>query len=220
MIIKTFPVGPLECNCSILVCEETKEAVILDPGGDADRILETVRELDAKVRYAIHTHAHVDHIAATREVAEATGCEIVLHKEDLFLYDDLPKQLAWLTSIGMPLSILGMKEDDKTAPAHKLVEDEQEILFGKMKLKVLHTPGHTPGSICFRHEAKEARLFSGDTLFAMGIGRTDLWGGSFPQIIDSIKGRIFRFDDDTAVLPGHGPATTVGMERRVNPFLI
>lgn len=219
MIIEMMSVGPFMCNCGILVCEETKEAVVLDPGADAGRILETVDRLGAKVRYAIHTHAHVDHIAATREVAEATGCEIVLHKEDLFLYDNLEMQAAWLASIGMPPSLAGLKEGDKTAPAHKLVEDEEEITFGKKKLAVLHTPGHTPGSICFRHDA-EGHLFSGDTLFAMGIGRTDLWGGSFEKIIDSIKGRIFRLDDDTAVFPGHGPETTVGEERRVNPFLI
>lgn len=219
MIVETLSVGPFMCNCAILVCEETKEAVILDPGADADRILGKVRELEAKVLYAIHTHAHVDHIAATREIAEETGCKVVLHKEDLFLYDNLEMQTAWLASIGMPPSLVGLKEGDKTVPVHKLVEDEEEIPFGKKKLSVLHTPGHTPGSLCFRHD-EEGRLFSGDTLFAMGIGRTDLWGGSFEQIIDSIKGRIFRLDDDTTVLPGHGPHTTVGQERHGNPFLV
>lgn len=219
MIVRSFPVSPLQCNCSILVCQETREAVVVDPGGEADRILETVRELGAKVRYAIHTHAHIDHIAATRKVAEETGCEIVLHEEDRFLYDNLPMQTAWLASAGMPPSLLGLEEEEATTPVHKFVEDQEEIAFGKVKLVVLHTPGHTPGSVCFRHEGEEGRLFSGDTLFAMGIGRTDLWGGSFPEIIDSIKGRIFKLDDDTIVLPGHGPDTSVGVERRQNPFL-
>ena len=220
MIIRTFPVGPFQCNCSILVCEETKEAVVLDPGGEAEKILEAVRELDAKVLYAIHTHAHIDHIAATGRVVEETGCEVVLHKEDLFLYDNLPMQLEWLSTIGMPPSIAGVKEGEKAPPARKLVEDAEVIAFGKEKLSILHTPGHTPGSICFRHEEEEGRLFSGDTLFAQGIGRTDLWGGSYSQIIDSIKGRILRLDDDFLVCPGHGPATTVGAERRENPFLV
>jgi glyoxylase-like metal-dependent hydrolase (beta-lactamase superfamily II) len=219
MIIETLPVGPLECNCCIVACDETKEGIILDPGGDAEKILSRVDELGIQVLYTIHTHTHIDHIAATKEVAEATDSKIVIHKGDLFLYEDLSMQIDWLASQGLPMEFFGMKSRE-SSPVHKFVDDEEEIVFGKQKLSVLHTPGHTPGSICLRHEAKEGHLFSGDTLFNMGIGRTDLWGGDFEQIIDSIKGRIFRLDDDTQVLPGHGPNTSVGMERRVNPFLV
>lgn len=226
MIVETFTVGALQCNCSILACEETKEGIVVDPGGEPQKILDAAADLGVTLKYAIHTHAHVDHIGATKPVAEAAGCEILIHEKDLFLYDNLKMQIDWVASLGMPPGMLGI-EDDETTPPHRFVGDGETIEFGKQKLVVLHTPGHTPGSICFQHEGHgadasagvEGRLFSGDTLFAMGIGRTDLWGGDYAQIIDSIKGRLLRLDDDMSVIPGHGPSTTIGQERRGNPFL-
>ena len=165
MIYRTFPVGSFQCNCSLLACEETKEAILIDPGDEAEEILSVVRELGVKVLYAIHTHAHLDHIGATKKVSEETGCEILLHKEDLFLYENLPMQA----------SLFGLEAEEPTPP-HRFVDDEEEIIFGKCRLEVIHTPGHTPGSICFQIEEAGPSLFTGDTLFQNGIGRTDLWG--------------------------------------------
>ncbi len=236
MIVETIPVGAFQCNCSILVCEESKEGIVVDPGGEAEKVLALVERLGVTLKYAVHTHAHVDHIGATKAVAARTGCEILLHNGDLYLYENLKMQLEWVGGLGIPAGELGI-DDPETTPPHRFVGDGEEIAFGKEKVVVMHTPGHTPGSICFQHEGPgtgggdgagggtagparvEGRLFTGDTLFAQGIGRTDLWGGDYGQIIDSIKGRILRLDDDIAVISGHGPSTTIGRERRGNPFL-
>ena len=226
MILETIPVGALQCNCSILACEETREGIVVDPGGDAEKILALAEQLGVTLKYAVHTHAHVDHIGATKAVADKTGAEILIHDGDLWLYENLQMQIDWVSSLGMPADALGI-DDPEVTPPHRFVGDGETIAFGKEKVVVLHTPGHTPGSICFQHEGTAgggatgagARLFTGDTLFAQGIGRTDLWGGDYAQIMDSIRGRVLALDDDVAVIPGHGPSTTIGRERRGNPFL-
>jgi hydroxyacylglutathione hydrolase len=208
MLLATFPVGALGCNCSIVGCPETGEAAVIDPGGDADRIIETLTKHGLKVKYLLHTHAHFDHVMGAREMREKTGAQICLHKGDQWLYDNLAKQCA----------LFGMRADD-TLPVDHYLDDEEEVKIGNLKTKVIHTPGHTPGSLCFSVEEKESVLFAGDTLFQHSIGRTDLWGGSFEQIISSIRERLFKLDDSTDVIPGHGPSTTIWSERRENPFV-
>jgi glyoxylase-like metal-dependent hydrolase (beta-lactamase superfamily II) len=207
MLIDSFPVGPLKCNCSIIACKETREAIIIDPGGDAEHIVSLIEKHKLKPKYLLHTHAHFDHVMATRAVKEATGAKILLHKEDDFLYDNLIHQ-------GQLFGV----EVDEPLPIDEHFEDESEIVIGKVKFKVLHTPGHTPGSTCFYLSDEESILFSGDTLFARSIGRTDLWGGSFDQIIQSISNRLFVLDNQTRVIPGHGPDTTIWSEKKENPF--
>ena len=209
MNITTFPVGPLQCNCSIIVCPETKEAVIVDPGGDAEKIMELVRENGLTVKYLLHTHAHFDHILASSDIKDSTGAKICLHEKDKFLYDNLKGQ-------GM---LFGIKAKDPAKIDHYLSDDE-EIEIGKLKTTVIHTPGHTPGSLCFSITDNEAKLFAGDTLFNGSIGRTDLWGGSFDDIIKSIKNRLLVLDDSTEVISGHGDNTNIWHEKKYNPFLI
>ncbi len=203
-----MPVGQLQCNCSIIVCPETKEAAVIDPGGDADQIVDLCEKQGYTIKYLLHTHAHFDHIAGSRAVKERTGAKICLHKGDQWLYDNLDQQ-------GQRF---GMKFDAPLEIDHFL-EDEEVISVGNVKTKVIYTPGHTPGSSCFSMTEKDSILFAGDTLFRGSIGRTDLWGGSFEQIIKSIKTRLFGLDDSTEVIPGHGPNTSIWSERRENPFV-
>jgi hydroxyacylglutathione hydrolase len=208
MLISTFPVGPLQCNCSIIACPETKEAIIIDPGGDAEKIMDYVKEHGLTVKYLLHTHAHFDHILASGEIKNSTGAKICLHKKDKFLYDNLQGQ-------GM---LFGFKAEKPSEIDHYL-SDNEEIEIGKLKTTVLHTPGHTPGSLCFALAEKESTLFAGDTLFSGSIGRTDLWGGSFDDIIKSIKNRLLILDDSTQVISGHGDSTSIWQEKKYNPFL-
>jgi len=208
MLIESFPVGPLQCNCSIIACPETKEAAVIDPGGDPQKILELIERYGLKVKYLLHTHAHFDHILGSRAMKEATGAQICLHKGDQWLYDNVAKQG----------SLFGF-QIDKPLAVDRYLNDEEEVQFGTLKTSVIHTPGHTPGSLCFSLADKESLLFAGDTLFHRSIGRTDLWGGSFEQIIDSIAQRLFRLDDSTRVIPGHGPDTDIWSEKKENPFL-
>lgn len=208
MLLTTFPVGPLGCNCSIVGCPETGEAAVIDPGGDVDRIISELEKNGLKVKYLLHTHAHFDHVLGSREMREKTGAQICLHKGDQWLYDNLAKQCA----------LFNMRADE-TLPVDKYLDDEEEVQVGNLKTKVIHTPGHTPGSLCFSVAEKDSVLFAGDTLFQHSIGRTDLWGGSFEQIISSIKERLFQLDDSTEVIPGHGPNTTIWSERKANPFV-
>ena len=207
LIVESFPVGPLQCNCSIIGCTETGEAAVVDPGGDVDLILSALKKHGLTVKYLLHTHAHFDHIMGSKGMREKTGAEICLHKEDEFLYNMLGKQA----------SMFGLSADEPL-PVDKFLSDDQEINFGKLKTQVLHTPGHTPGSLCFCVQDSDSLLFSGDTLFSRSIGRTDLWGGSFDKIIKSIKTRLFTLDDETRVIPGHGPDTSIWTEKKENPF--
>jgi hydroxyacylglutathione hydrolase len=209
MLLETFPVGSFQCNCSVLACADEKEAIVVDPGGEHQRILEIVRHYDLTVKWIIHTHAHLDHIYETRDVKEAAGGTIALHKDDLFLYDGFAMQAAMF---GWQVRA--------TLPVEHWLADGESLAFGKRKAEVIHTPGHTPGSCCFRVDSGEGPLLlAGDTLFARSIGRTDLPGGHFPTIERSIKTKIYTLDPDTSVIPGHGPRTTVGDEARHNPFV-
>lgn len=209
MLIETFPVGLLQCNCTILACEKTKEALVIDPGGDAERILEIIAHYDLRVTHLLHTHAHLDHIGATRVLKEKTGAPIYLHQGDEKLYYLLKTQGA----------LFGFPTEDPL-PIDHFFQDGQKIAFGEESTLTLYTPGHTPGSCCFQVESeKKEFLFSGDTLFKNGVGRTDLWGVSHECLIHSIKTKLLPLSEEMIVVPGHGPKTTIGEERDRNPFL-
>jgi glyoxylase-like metal-dependent hydrolase (beta-lactamase superfamily II) len=209
LLLETFAVGSFQCNCSVLACADTKEAIVVDPGGEHQRILEVVRHYDLQVKWIIHTHAHLDHIYETRDVKEQAGGTIALHKDDLFLYDGFAMQAAMFGWQVRPV-----------LPVDHWLSDGERLDFGKRAAEVIHTPGHTPGSCCFKVASDDGPLLlAGDTLFQRSIGRTDLPGGDYATIERSIKARIYTLDPDTAVIPGHGPRTTVGDEARHNPFV-
>ena len=205
LLRETFPAGPFECNCTVLACGDTKDAVVIDPGGEVERIAQMVDQYDLTVRAIIHTHAHLDHIYCTRDVRDAHGGTVCLHKGDAFLYD----------AFAMQAGMFGWKVRD-TTPVERWIEHGDEIEMGKRKLAVVHTPGHTPGSVCFE---VDGLLFSGDTLFRRSIGRTDLPGGDGKLIQQSIRDRLYTRDPDTLVIPGHGPTTKLGDEAKANPFV-
>lgn len=204
MLIERLVVGMLQSNCYLVACEDTKEAIIIDPGGDGPLILERVRELGLTVKYIVNTHGHIDHIAANRPVKEGTGAQLAIHKDDA----------EWLTADqGAYARMLGVSSPGPAADL--LLEEGDEIAFGKEKLQVIHTPGHSLGGISL---VGDAVVFCGDTLFAMGVGRVDLPGGSWETLMNSIKTRIFTMPDDTAAYTGHGPETTIGREKQFNPW--
>ena len=211
MIDITFPVGPLQCNCTILACERTREALVIDPGDEAPRILAALQKEALTVRVLLHTHAHFDHVGATKALKETLPEKplVALHPSDLPLYNNLALQGKMF---GMALS--------PGVPLDKQLEDAEEITFGHYRLQVLHTPGHTPGSVCFHLSLPDGPLLlSGDTLFYRSVGRTDLWGGDTSQLQNSIRHRLFTLDGDTRVRPGHGRETHIGEEKKLNPFV-
>jgi glyoxylase-like metal-dependent hydrolase (beta-lactamase superfamily II) len=209
MVIETFPTGPLGCNCSILIDPVSLAAIVIDPGGDFDLIRRKLEAASARVAAIVHTHTHIDHVGATAEVQRWSGAPARIHEDDRFLYTMLPVQAAML---GIPLPEVCDLDGD--------LDDGAAVTAGAIDLGVLHTPGHTPGSLCFLVASSEGPvLFSGDTLFRRGIGRTDLWGGDPQAIKRSLRGKILALDDTTRVVAGHGPGTTIGEERRANPFL-
>jgi hydroxyacylglutathione hydrolase len=208
MILETFPVGLLQCNCTILGSEQTREAIVIDPGDDVAEVLDRLRRHHLTAKYIIATHGHIDHVGGFKELKDATGAPVYLHRGDLFLYQALPMQAAMIGLTAPPATEID---------AH--LDEGDELGAGEIKLQVFHTPGHTPGSLCFHAPAGEARLFAGDTLFMGSIGRTDLWGGSFEEIMASLRGKVVTLPEETIVVPGHGPATTIGREKRFNPFL-
>lgn len=210
ILFATFPVGPLQCNCSIIADPVTKEAAVIDPGGDPEQIIQLLDKHGLKAKYLLHTHAHFDHILGSRAVSEKTGAKICLHKGDEWLYNNLAVQGAF---IGW--NLLG----EKTLPVDHYLQDEEELIIGDLKTKVIHTPGHTPGSTCFALQGNEHLLFAGDTLFHNSIGRTDLWGGSMDDILNSIKNRLFTLEETTEVIAGHGPTTSIWEEKKNNPFI-
>ena len=205
MIIKTLEVGPIMANCYILGCEETKEAVVIDPGDEADRILMTLAQDNLTVKYIINTHGHFDHVGANKELKEATNAEIMIHADDEPMLSELSLHAA---AFGLAV--------DNSPTADITLSDNDEIKFGNITLKVIHTPGHSEGGVCL---LTDKVLISGDTLFAGSIGRTDLPGGDYDTLISSIKTKLLRLDDDIIVYTGHGPATTIGREKKINPFL-
>jgi hydroxyacylglutathione hydrolase len=228
MLERTVVVGPFQCNCRLLACPKTGEALLLDPGDEPGRILKMVEgeKLPSgariQVKHLFHTHGHLDHIAATKKVREtlasgaggAPGPKIWLHREDEPLYRQLKMQGG----------LFGLKYDDPL-PVDSYFEDAQELRVGELKFTVLHTPGHSPGSVCLRlHEDMEVQtpesLYSGDTLFAGSVGRTDLWGANGDLMFKNIRNRLLVLDGDTRVCPGHGPDSSIGVEKRENPFLV
>lgn len=206
--LQVVPVGPLQCNCSILVDEGSREAVVIDPGDEPAKILIALANARAKPVALLHTHAHFDHIGGTSELRRVTSASIRLHPADRFLYDALPKQAA----------LFGASATEPLPPDGDLA-DGDSIPFGGFAVRAIHTPGHTPGSTCFLLDGDAPILFSGDTLFRRSIGRTDLWGGDTEQILVSIRERLYTLPPATRVVCGHGPDTTIGEERRENPFV-
>jgi hydroxyacylglutathione hydrolase len=204
-IIRTFPVGPLQCNCSIIGDRLSSKALVVDPGGDAEQILGLLNELNLTVVGIIHTHAHLDHILASGVIKEATGAPIYLHEGDKFLWD----------MVGQQCVMFGVPPVTLPEPDHFMEDDQALNCCGGV---AIHTPGHTPGSISFWFEEYKT-LIAGDTLFQGSIGRTDLPGGNFDQIITSIKERIYTLDDDAIVVTGHGPNTAIGSEKSGNSFV-
>lgn len=213
---RTFPVGALGCNCTILGCPDTRQAVVIDPGDDAADILADLAREGLTAVKLLHTHAHFDHVMGTADVAAATGAEVLLHRDDRWLYDHTLMQI----------EAFGVRRPDgqpwrpPPPPTRELAGDEV-LTFGRREARAVHTPGHTPGSTCFYVEraSETPLLLAGDTLFKQSIGRTDLWGGSLETIRRSIRERLFALPDDTLVIPGHGPPTTIAAERESNPFL-
>jgi glyoxylase-like metal-dependent hydrolase (beta-lactamase superfamily II) len=212
MLLETRDAPPFYKNGYVLACERTREGVIIDPGDEVDLLLRVVAEQKLNVRQILLTHAHVDHVSGTARAKAVTGARIALHRDDLALYEAAPQQA---TFFGIDLGALPAVDDfyDLSAP----------ITFGTCEVHVLHTPGHTPGGVCLLvgpSGQPGTRVFAGDTLFAGSIGRTDLPGGDFDTLIGSIRGVLFKLQDDVEVYPGHGPRTTIGQERRTNPFLV
>lgn len=198
-------VGPLETNCYLVYCSKSLEAVIIDPGAEAEKLFPIIHELGLRLKAILNTHGHIDHVGANRDFKEKFGLPIYLHPADQALLQ---------RSQQLELSLLlGAKEPP--APDVNLADGDL-IEFGHISLRVIHTPGHTPGSVSF---LGDNYLFSGDTLFCGGVGRTDLPGGSWRDLERSIREKILTLPDETVVLPGHGPATTVGEEKRSNPFI-
>lgn len=207
MIHKILPVGPLQCNCSIIGDETSHEAMVIDPGDEIDDIVAIIEEYKLKVKQIVITHAHIDHVGGAMKLRARTGAPILLNENDYALLKMIDVQASWL----------GMESPGEVKVEADLVHG-QTLRAGALSANVLHTPGHTEGSVCLYFPA-EKLLIAGDTLFARSIGRTDLPGGSFEKIMRSLQGQVLALPDETAVIPGHGPMTTIGEEREENPFL-
>lgn len=205
MIIKTLAVGPIMANCYIVGCENTKQAAVIDPGDDTDKILMALADAKLTLKYILNTHGHFDHVGGNRRMKDATGAELLIHAEDASMLASLPQAAA---SFGLSA--------DSSPPPDKTIDEGDTIIFGDITFNVLHTPGHSPGGVSFHADSV---VFVGDTLFAGSIGRTDFAGGDFNTLIASIKNKLIPLGDDVTVYTGHGPTTTIGQEKRSNPFL-
>lgn len=204
--VEMIEVGPFAENCYIVGCKKTKQGVVIDPGDELQRILSTIKQHLLNIKYILVTHAHLDHVKELKALKDEVDVPIMMNRDDQFLLENLPGQAAafGLTSSGVPGIDIYINEGDK-------------IEFGDICFDVLQTPGHSPGSISF---IAEGIAFVGDALFSGSIGRTDLPGGDFDTLINSIKTKLFTLNDLTKVYSGHGPPTTIGREKRTNPFLI
>ncbi|MBZ5522296.1 MAG: MBL fold metallo-hydrolase [Acidobacteriia bacterium] len=208
MFHQVFPVGPLQCNCSIIADEQTKEAMVIDPGDEIEQILALLRQNQFTLKQIVITHAHIDHVGGAMKLKAATGAPILMNQNDQALLKMLDMQAAWL----------GMQPPGKVDVDASL-DDGQTLVTGRISSSVIHTPGHTEGSSCLFFPI-EKKLIAGDTLFAGSIGRTDLPGGSMEKIMRSLHHRLLALPDEVEVFPGHGPLTTIGQERETNPFLV
>ena len=208
MLLESFPVGPLACNCTILADEATREAIVIDPGDDVSRIHKRLTDQGLRLKQILVTHGHIDHVGGALKLKRLTGAPIYLNENDLPQLEMMDTQAAWL----------GLRTPPETAPPDEGLAEGQVVGLEHYPAVVLHTPGHTQGSVCL-HFAPLNLLIAGDTLFAGSIGRTDLPGGDFDQIIASLRTRLLALPDETRVLPGHGPGTTIGQERASNPYL-
>jgi len=208
MILESFPVGPLQCNCVVLGDEESRTAVVIDPGDEAEAIEEVLDQHRLKISEIVHTHAHIDHILAADRLRRERGGRVGLHEADRFLWDAVPMQASFIGVKSQPLGAVD-----------RWLKGGDTIPFGRHHLDVIETPGHTPGSLCFLLDGAPPIVFSGDTLFQRSIGRTDLWGGSHERLLTSIRDRLFTLDAETLVHPGHGSMTTIRDEKKSNPFL-
>jgi glyoxylase-like metal-dependent hydrolase (beta-lactamase superfamily II) len=207
MIHEILRVGPLQCNCSVIGDETSHEAMVIDPGDDVQEVLDLIRKHNLQVKQIVITHAHIDHVGGAMKLRTATGAPILLNQNDYALLKMLDAQAAW---IGMPSP--GKVDIDRS------VGTGETVSAGSLTADILHTPGHTEGSICL-YFAADKKLIAGDTLFAGSIGRTDLPGGSMQKILHSLHDTVLALPDETLVVPGHGPLTTIGEERETNPFL-
>ena len=208
MIFETLVVGPLGVNCFILGCAETREGVVVDPGGDSDKIIASITRLGLRIPCIINTHGHFDHIGGNRKVLEHTGAELLVHEGDV----------QYLSRAAEVAAKYGVTTENSPKP-DRFLEDGMIHTFGNYRIEVLHTPGHTPGGCCL-YIAEEGMVITGDTLFADGVGRTDFPGGSHKALIESIRTRLLTLPDATRVYPGHGPSSTIGHERRYNSYIV
>jgi len=207
MIHEILPVGPLQCNFSVIGDEATREAMVIDPGDDIEDVLSLIAKHNLQVKQIIITHAHIDHVGGAMKLRAATGAPILLNQNDYALLRMLDVQAAWL----------GMSDPGKVE-IDLSIGQADTVQAGSLAAEVIHTPGHTEGSVCL-YFPLEKKLIAGDTLFAGSIGRTDLPGGSLDKIIRSLHEKLMALPDDTLVVPGHGPLTSIGEERETNPFL-
>lgn len=205
MIIKTFPLGLVSANAYLLIDEDSKEAFLIDVGGQCDEIKKVVEEYDASLKFILNTHGHFDHVMGEYDAQKIFNVPVYVHEQDRNMVENLPQQLERFC---LP--------KDSQSPENVQTFTEKDIFkIGDKEIRILHTPGHTPGSVCF---LVENMLFSGDTLFYTSIGRTDFEGGSFAQMKDSILNKLFKLDDDVVVYPGHDCQTTIGYEKKHNAY--
>jgi hydroxyacylglutathione hydrolase len=211
----SIPVGLLQCNCSIIGDPITREALVLDPGDEIHRIMELLGRHKLTVKAIVSTHAHIDHVGGLKKLHDYTAAPVLMHRDDVPLYQAMDMQAAFLGIEPPPL-----------VEIHQFLREGDKLHWGNLQAQVIHTPGHTPGSSCLYLPADFGKLtiatpqlFAGDTLFAGSIGRTDLWGGSMEKMMDSLVHKLLELPDDTVVYPGHGLTTTIGEERQSNPFL-
>lgn len=204
MILEKIVVGPLVVNCYIIGCEKTRQSAVIDPGDEVEKIISIIKQNNLLLKYILLTHGHVDHITQLEKLKQTMTAETLMHAEDQFLFENISAQAIMF---GLP--------DPGDPKPDRFITDGEIIKLGELKVKAIHTPGHSPGSVTYH---VEDNLFVGDLIFSGSIGRTDLPGGNYEALINSVQSKIFAFPEQTPIHPGHGPMTTVGNEKKFNPF--